>query len=156
MSATCTVAGVEYGIGRLDAIQQFHVSRRVAPLLASLGLSLGPEVLKRLREAEGPVGGELDIDSVLAAIGPMANVLSSLSDEHVDYVFATCLGVVTRKQPKMGTRGEDLWSPVMRDGRLMFGDVSMPAMIRLSIAVMSENLGDFWKELLGPPASPSS
>ncbi|MNK60451.1 hypothetical protein D3C87_795850 [compost metagenome] len=158
MSATCTLGTTEYAIGRLNAVQQLHVSRRVAPVLATLGLSLGPEVLKKIREASAPgeLKGVINVDSILGTIGPLAQVLSIMSDEHVDYVIATCLSVVTRKQPKMGARGADLWSPVMANGNLMFTDIDMVGMVRICIAVMMHNLGDFWKELPEPPASPSS
>lgn len=157
-NGSCTLGDVEYSIGSLNAVQQFHVSRRVAPVIAAMGLSLGPEVLQRVRDAQSAADlpGVLSVDAVLGAVGPLANVLSTLSDEHVDYVLATCLAVVSRKQPKLGPRGSDLWSPVMRDGQIMFQDIGMAGMVRLCVAVMVHNLGDFWKELPEPPASPSS
>lgn len=156
--ASLTLGSVEYRLGQLNAVQQFHVSRRVAPVVATVGLSLGPETLRKVRAASGPgdLPGVLDVDAILGAVGPLAQVLSTMSDEHVDYVLATCLGVVSRKQPNMGPRNTDLWAPVMVNGNIMFGDIDMPAMVRLCIAVMAHNLGDFWKELPTPPASPSS
>lgn len=145
--------GVSYRIGRINAIQQFHVSRRVAPILATLGLSLGPELLEHLKDKRG-----WTVDEVLPSIGPLSHILAGMSDEHVDYVLATCLGAVTRCQPNMGPRNSDLWAPVTAAGGrdMAFEDIDMPTMVRLCIAVMEHNLMDFWKELGEPSNSPSS
>lgn len=116
--------GQHYRIGRMDARTQFHVSRRLAPLYASIGQAV-------TSEQEGK-------NSLSAMFGPIAEALSRMSDEDTDYVLDHCLAVVTRQQ---GTQ----FAPVAaRGGALMFDDIDMPTMMQLAIAVIQENIGGFF------------
>lgn len=130
------VKGQAYRAGRLDAKRQFHVTRRLAPLLAAAGGSL--EQIKT------------DPFSLFA---PLAQGIASLPDADADFVIDTCLGVVQRKQGKS-------WAPVTSPGGLMFEDIGMAEMLQIVGKVLAENLGGFFGDLLGlasaVPASDSS
>lgn len=121
MNDIVEVGGQKYRIGRIDARKQFHVARRLAPLLA--GMSAAPE------KSTG----------FAAFIGPLTDALSGMSDEDVDYVLDVCLGVCQRMQPN----GQG--APVIaRSGGLMFEDIDMGQMIQLAVKVIQENLGGFF------------
>ena len=127
MSGIVEINGQSYRIGRLDAKKQFHVARRLAPLLAGLGGAL-----------KGEAKGFAEM------VSPIAEALAKMSDEDSDYVIDTCLAVVARQQ------GSD-WAGVMaRNGGLMFQDIDLPAMLRLAVAVIQHNLGSFF------PGGPST
>lgn len=128
------VNGQLYSIGQLDARAQFHVSRRIAPILASMGISLA--TLK--------AGANLNLDTLATSLGPVSEVMASMSDESVDYIISTCFTVVSRKQPEVG--GKAQWAPAANGARMMFADINMPAMLRIVVAVLQENLMDFLKE----------
>lgn len=115
------INGNLYRIGHMDARKQFHVSRRLAPLLAGLGSALA------------------DKKSDLAAtFQPIAEALSKMSNEDMDYVLDNCLAVVSRQQGNQ-------FAPVMsRGGGMMFEDIDLPTMMQLAIAVIRENLGGFF------------
>jgi hypothetical protein len=94
---------------------------------------------------------KLDLGDMVAMTGPVMEMLSKMSDDEANYIIFTCLSACRRKQ------GE-AWAPVMSpDGkRIMFADIEMPAMIRLSIETMKLNLGNFLTELSGGLTSTSS
>lgn len=129
------VGGQRYRIGRLDAIAQFHIARRLTPVQLALGISSSELAAK---------GQEADEMAMLAAImGPIADVVSKMPEDDVNYILRTCLSVTLRDQ------GGDKWAKVMVSGNMMFSDIEMPHMLRLVIASIQENLGSFFGGLPG-------
>lgn len=131
---TIEVNGRTYSIGQLDARAQFHVSRRIAPILASMGISLAT-----LR-----AGATINLDQLATSLGPVSEVVANMSDETVDYIIATCFSVVSRKQDEVA--GKAQWAPAARGAQMMFADINMPTMLRIVVAVLQENLMDFLQE----------
>lgn len=125
--------GQVYRIGKMDAMTQFHVARRIGPIMASVTES-------------AQAGGEFNLLDVMATA---AQVIAKMSDDDVEYVIARCLSVVGRIQPD--GRAAAVW----RGKSLMFNDIQMPAMVRLSVEVVKENLGPFFPGLLAAIATPS-
>lgn len=117
------INGNTYRIGKLDARTQFHVARRLAPLLAGIGKTLNQPKNK---------------DDLFSTFGPLADALSRMSDEDTDYVLDKCLSVTQRAQGNQ-------FAPVMAsNGRMMFDDIDLPAMMQLAVAVIRENIGGFF------------
>lgn len=116
------INGVQYRSDRMAAKKQFHVARRLAPLLAGLGGSA----------LRGEKAGFAEF------IGPIAEALSKMSDEDTDYVIDECLRTVQRLQ------GERWQSVTSRGGDLMFDDIDLPVMLRLTVAVIQQSLGGFF------------
>lgn len=117
------INGNTYRIGKLDARTQFHVARRLAPLLAGIGKTLNQPKNK---------------DDLFSTFGPLADALSSMSDEDTDYVLDKCLSVVHRAQGNQ-------FAPVMTtNGRMMFDDIDLPSMMQLAVTVVRENIGGFF------------
>ena len=131
------VGGQLYRIGKLDAFKQFHVARRLAPIQLAMGLSAGEMMAK---------GAEANETAMLGAImGPIAEIVAKMPEDDVNYILRTCLAVCTRSQ------GENKWARVMVDANLMFADIDMTHMMRLTIEVVKENLGGFFGMLPGAP-----
>ncbi|WCM21358.1 hypothetical protein NDK50_07895 [Paraburkholderia bryophila] len=123
MNDTVEVGGHQYRIGRIDARKQFHVARRLAPLLAGLGASSFKD------------GG----DGFAKFLGPLTDALSRMTDEDVDYVLDVCLSVCQRVQ----ANGQG--APVVaRGGGLMFDDIDMGQMVQLTVKVIQENMQGFF------------
>lgn len=120
MSDIAEIGGQKYRIGRIDARKQFHVARRLAPLLAGLGSLSG--------KGEG----------FATAVAPLAEALSSMPDSDVDYVLDVCLGACQRVQPNGHA------APIMARGELMFEDIDMAQMVQIAIRVIQQNLGSFF------------
>lgn len=145
-AVTITVGDYEYRIGRLPPFKQFHIARRLAPLLAAMSKgavnafgeqqSEAPALVVRA-ESSNEQAEEQAQDSLIKFVQPIAEALASMSDADTEYVLNTCLAAVTRKQ---GER----FAPVMVNARLMFQDIQLADMMQLTVAVVRENLGDFF------------
>lgn len=113
------IKGQQYRAGRLDAFKQFHVARRLAPLLGGIAK-----------------GGQGDFSAFLQ---PMAEALAGMPDADCDFILNTCLAVVQRQQG-------NAWAPIIKGKELMFEDIDMGSMIQITIKVIQENLGSFFSD----------
>jgi hypothetical protein len=129
---------------KLDARQQFHISRRLMPLIM--------EVLSKRAVLEAalpmPDGQTLsaqatDLRMLEAVLQVIAPVLAKLPDDECDYVLDRCLAVVQRLQ---GANGTQVWSDIFnaRSKQLMFADIGMPEMMQMAREVIQENLTGFF------------
>lgn len=137
--AEFVVEGNTYRAGRINALEQFHIVRRLAPVVAELAPALqklGPiSALKDEAQAEAALE-RVGLDEVL---GPLALAFGKLSDEDANYVLLGLLRACSRREPNgLG------WSPVASVGGIMFADVSMPGLLQLGWAVFRENLQGFF------------
>ena len=134
-----TVEGHTYSIGRLSAMTQFHVARRIGPMVSSGILSLA--LLK----------GGASKEEMLMAATPALNVLSQMTDEQSEYVIGACMAAVKRE---VGGK----WAPVTapNTSAMMFDDIDMGTLLHLTWEVIQHNLASFLKGLGAPTTSPSS
>lgn len=123
MATEVEIDGRTYRLGKLSAMTQFHVSRRLLPVFTSLDGEKG-EMLPRLMDA-----------------------VSKLSDDDSEYVIGKCLADCAVKRD-----GDAGWAPIYRNGQLMFEEIGMAGMLRLTFATIEENLASFFTGL--PSGSP--
>jgi tail assembly chaperone len=131
--------GHEYRISKLTAMQQFHVNRKIAPLIPPL-----VPVFMKVHKA----GGLKDdgLVSLPELLQPLADGLAALPDETAEYVISTCLSALKRKNTEKGN-----WIAVWNQGGkvFMFADLNdMSSMIPLVIRVIQDSLGPFLQGLL--------
>ncbi|MHC3068683.1 phage tail assembly chaperone [Klebsiella pneumoniae] len=116
--------GHTYRVGKLDARAQFHIVRRLAPVLGELAPAL-----------QGGKGG-------LDALPPIATAVAKLSDADADYCIFGLLKVVSRKQPNgLG------WGPVSTENLLMYDDIGMTQMLKLAWEALTFNMSGFFAAL---------
>lgn len=131
------INGHKYHLAKLNPMTQFHVTRRLAPALATLGL--GMTQIKALGQAA-------DQEDFMRLLGPLSGVVAAMTDEDSSYVIRTCLEVVTREDS--GQR-----AVVMVDGRLMYEDIDMVVMLRLVFDMLRYNLAGFTQGLSAPTST---
>ncbi|KVE37656.1 phage tail assembly chaperone [Burkholderia sp. BDU5] len=178
MTTEVKLNGVRYAIGKLSAMQQFHVSRRIAPIIPPMIPVLmkfyaeleqadvareqarANTALAALAEGKEPSEGtdapaadksrELLslVDAIAPVLQPFADALAGLKDEDAEYVFGTCLSVVERCQ---GAGWAKVWSVVHKTA--MFDDIGIDVMLPLVVRVVVANLGPFISGLLTSQAS---
>ena len=136
MSSEIQVSGRTYRIGRLDAMRQFHVARKLVPVITSLGSLAEVAGSLKLQSAEG-----------IAALKPVMDALAAMPDADCEFVLGACLSV-TQRQNDGGTGWSPVWNVAAK--RLQFEDIGLPAMLQIAAAVLRENLGGFF------PAAPST
>lgn len=139
MTADFSIAGIRYRASKLDAISQFHVVRRLAPVLGSL----------QNADLSGAMSGTEDgLTSILV---PLSNAVAAMTDADTEYVLSTCLNVCQREQP--GGLG---WSPVWNAAakRPQYDDINLPALLQIVAQVLRSSVGDFTAALprTTPPA----
>ena len=169
MATEIQLGGKRYQIGKLNAMQQFHVSRRIAPIIPSMI----PVLMKFYAEVErsrnvvanaalaalaadtGEAGAAAEqrdvlglVDSIAPVLQPFADSLANLKDEDAEYVFGTCLSVVERQHQNGWAK---VWSAAHKTS--MFDDMDMGSMLPLVVRVVVENLGPFINGLLTSQAS---
>ncbi|KVU18298.1 phage tail assembly chaperone [Burkholderia ubonensis] len=178
MTTEVQLNGVRYAIGKLSAMQQFHVSRRIAPIIPPMipvlmkfygELEQADVAREQARAnaafaalAEGGAPGEdvaapaADksrelqslVDAIAPVLQPFADALAALKDDDAEYVFGTCLSVVERWQ---GAGWAKVWSAAHKTS--MFDDIGIDVMLPLVVRVVVANLGPFISGLLTSQAS---
>jgi hypothetical protein len=124
--------GHQYRAEKLNAFQQFHVSRKIAPLI--------PAMIPVFLSIEKMKGGFKDnLAQLSALLQPIADGIAALPDESAEYVISTCLAVVRRK-------AVDNWTPVWSGSAkaMMFDDINdLGSIMPLVMRVIQDNLGPF-------------
>lgn len=148
--------GIRFRTGKLSAFEQFHIMRRLAPLLSGLGQSFAqlparaPEAAPTITEpglvepeaagalTEVPENAVEDEAAIWQALGPVADALSKMSDEDTEYVIRSCLN---KAQKHNGSN----WARVMVGTRMMFEDeIDLGIMMQLTVETIRENLQSFF------------
>lgn len=146
--STVELDGIAYRtVAKMPAFEQFHVMRRLAPVLAVLGVNAALLLPTQRREE----AKKEDVLSFLQLLGPLAEVIAKLSNEDADYVLNACMSKFERRV------SENQWQKIMPSpGQFMFDDIDMRVMLRLMSAAIEENLGDFLRGLSGGQPSRSA
>jgi len=123
-----------YRIGKLDALSQFHVARRLAPVMAAIG--------GKVVELASSNPGMPQDEWMMTLFAPVADAVSRLTDDDSNYIITTVLSVVYRQQ-------DEKWAPVQVNKRMMFLDIDMQLMLRLTVESIKGNLGSFFSGVVG-------
>lgn len=127
----------QYRAEKLNAFQQFHVSRKIAPLIPAL-----IPVFLSVSQMKG--GLQQNLPTIAGLLQPFADGIAALPDDAAEYVMSTCLSVVRRR-----TDGET-WAPVWSSSAksVMFDDMDLGGLMPIVMRVIQENLGPFIQGLL--------
>lgn len=155
------INGVQYRGGTMPAKQQFHIARRLAPILTVLAkeavgdnpnLLAGEQQSEAPPEQDGAGNGALTPAAAASFFGvaqQFAEAVRDLSDKDCDYVIDACMGVVQRKQ---GDRYVAVWNKSANMPQ--FSDIDLPTMMQLTVAVIQDNLGSFMPAQAKPGQPP--
>ncbi|QIE87977.1 hypothetical protein G5B91_17535 [Pseudomonas nitroreducens] len=139
------VNGQTYRTAKIDAMRQFHLSRKIAPVIPAL-----IPVFAKLAESQKTDGAKpfsSDLAAMASLFEPFAEAVATMSDETAEYVMGTCLSVVSRQQGAT-------WAPIWNDRQkvCMFDDIDSGVMLQLAAHVVRESLGPFLAGLLSTSA----
>ena len=125
-----TISGKNYTIGRLNALDQLHVSRKIAPIIPSLipiisevakgGLSKVIESMESGDDVELENIDLKELDGLSGALSPLMEVIAGMSEGDTNLVIHKCLSVVIRDGAVL-CRGESI----------MFDDLDMMQILSL-------------------------
>jgi len=128
------IDGNIYRIARLNAMDQFHVTRRLMPMLAAMGISAAQ--IKSFGQ------GQVKADELMALVGPAIGTMAAMDNDTATFIINTCLGACERQ---VGER----FAPVMTNGRFMYEDIDMVVMLQLTFEVCRFNFAGFSRGLSG-------
>lgn len=139
------ISGNAYRINTMPAMTQFHVMRKLGPVLPGIVPMLAQAAAAIPHEGEGQGEGSAmaTVDGVAAiaiAAQPLLDGLAAMADADAEYVINHCLSAVMRKDT-----GGKSWSAVHRDGVTMFDDIDMSSSMQLVWAVLRENYTAFFR-----------
>ena len=123
------LGGQRYRTGRLDAFKQFHLFRKLMPILSGLGETSAQQELLTAEASEASFWGSL---------GPVATSIAEMSQQDSEFILKTCLNVV------QVWNGQTWVRVTSSTGDLMFEDIGMMEMLRLSFEVIKDNLSGFF------------
>ena len=125
MAYEFTVGDRKYRAGRLNAFDQSHIVRRIAPLMSAFA-----GTVEQIKADPGN------------AFGPLAQAFAGMTDADVEYIQKKALAVVETEQ------APEKWAPVMaRSGVLMFDDIGMLEMNQIVFEVLKDALTPFFTGL---------
>jgi hypothetical protein len=130
----------KFKVGKLDAFAQFHVTRRLGPLLAELF-----PVLQKIAKAQSEMAGlseEEKLKRMMETAAPVMEALAKLSDTDADYVLYRLLSVVEVFQPKFSS-----WAKVATQTQLVMQTLEFPVLLQAAGRSLMFNLSGFFDSL---------
>ena len=133
-----------YRINSMPAMTQFHVMRKLGPVLPGIVPVLA-QAAAALPQADGQEdgGAMTTVDGVAAiamAARPLRDGLAAMADADAEYVINHCLSAVMRRDS-----GGKSWNAVSRDGVTMFDDIDLMTSMQIVWAVLRENYTGFFR-----------
>lgn len=136
-----------YTIGRLNALDQLHVSRKIAPIVPKLipivsevakgGLAKVIESIESDKDADLESIDLSNLDGLSTALSPLMDAIAGMSEDDTNYIIHKTLSVVHRDGAVL-CRGQSI----------MFDDLDMMQILPIVLAVIRLNLGNFIQDLL--------
>jgi len=118
------INGVVYRTGQLNAKEQFHIARRLAPIVAAMAM---------------------DVNLGAAMFQSLAEAVKKLDDADVDFIMRTTMKTVLRQ---VGDRWAPTWN--VQADIPQFADMNAAMLTELMMAVIEDQLGGFTDVLVGP------
>jgi hypothetical protein len=129
-----------YRATKLDAFQQWNVTRRLLPVIGGAADSFlkAAKAMSQGKDASVAFNALLEANTT-AIIEPLTQALGRLSDADSSFIITTCLSAVQRQQ------GPNNWAQMVApNGRLMFAaEMDMVEMISIVWKVIEANLMSF-------------
>lgn len=133
-----SLANRQFSLTKLDAFKQFHIVRRMGPILIDLLPQI--QVFASTKKAENLSERE-QFESIEKIARPFMLGLAKLSDEDADYVFHGLLASAEVQQ------GQANWARIYVNGTLMFTDLELPILIQVAARAFMYNLAGFFAAL---------
>jgi hypothetical protein len=129
------IGSKKFKISKLNAMKQYHVVRRIAPILGELlpGLSVAAKNKSQTEEAQ--------LEQIAAFVTPIMNGLSKLSDKDAEFVLFGLLSCVEVQQ------SEGNWARLVSGDVLMFDTIELPILMQAAGRAFMYNMTGFFGAL---------
>ena len=137
------LVGVKFKIGKLNAFKQFHLVRRIAPILADLLPAI--QDLQKASKGKSPLDSD-NFEETAKILAPILTGFSKLSDQDSEFVL---YGLLSCVEVQLGPS----WAKVSTDSMLMVQDMELPMLLQIAGRSFMANLSNFFVVL---PTVPSA
>lgn len=154
-NATIEINGNTYRINRLPAMTQFHVLRKLAPVLPTIAPVIstvamvapsGERIASEAENDKAPSALMGEIELLAMACRPLADALADLPDNSAEYVIDAAMSCVLRKD---GKGFSSAWEPSSHQP--MYDDIDTLAILALTWHSLKFSLSPFWKGIATNP-----
>lgn len=135
------VGGRAYKLSKLDAFKQFHIARRIGPILADLLPALKSANVGKFTDEKqlSSLSENEKMDLIAPFVGPIMTGLSKLSEEDADAVLYGLLAAVEIQQLPAKN-----WARMVVKEQLMIQDLDLPTMMQIAGRSFMYNLAGFF------------
>lgn len=133
MEREFSIGGRDFKLCKIDAFKQFHIVRRIGPILS--------DILPALTESKKTESESDKLASLAKIATPIMNGLSKLSDADSELVLFGLLQAVEIKQ------ASGVWTKVSNNSMLMIQDLELPVLLQLAGRAFVFNLSGFFSAL---------
>lgn len=139
------IGGRKFKVGKLNTFKQFHIVRRIAPILADL-LPAITEIQKQSKTKKFEIN-EDNFEETAKILAPILTGFSKLSDNDSEFVLH---GLLSGVEIQIG----NTWSKVATENMLMVQDLDLPSMLQIAGRSFVANLSSFFATL--PAVAPGA
>lgn len=132
------IGGRKFKLSKIDAFKQFHIVRRIGPLLSDLLPAM--KDAGKLKNMDA-LSEEEKLDQVAKFAAPLMAGFSKLGDADADLVLYGLLNAVEVQQPAGN------WAKVASGSMLMIQDFELPILLQLAGRAFVFNLSGFFTAL---------
>lgn len=133
------IGGKQFRLSKINALKQFHVVRRIAPILAKLAPIMAEAAANQGKIDALPEAEKLKEFAKFAS--PIMEGLSELSDQDSEFVLMSLLGSAEIQQ----SAGN--WAKIANGTMLMIQDLELPVMLNVAGRALMYNLSGFFAVL---------
>lgn len=133
------IGGKKFKMSKVDAFKQFHITRRMGPLLADFIPIMGE--IAKVHKAEKDMSETDKLEEFGKLAAPLMTGLSKLTDVDADYVLFGLLGSVEVQQATGN------WARVASSNMLMIQDMELPVLLQIAGRAFMYNLSGFFAAL---------
>lgn len=143
MEKNFSFGGRDFQMRKLDAMKQFHIVRRIGPILGEIlpAIKGGDFAKFSTAKAVEALPEEKKFEMMAQFVGPVMNGLSKLSDEDANIVLYGLLSCVEIKQAGGN------WASISTGNMLMIQDLEFPALMQIAGRSFIFNLSGFFTAL---------
>ena len=135
MEAQFEIKGQKFSLKKVNALEQFHIARRLMPVLSEMLPGLG-KLSKNMKDLE-KLTQEQQFDEISQAMSPAMNSLSKLNDKDSEYVLFGLLSCAQFHQAE-----HNLWLNIADKSGIKV-PLEFPVLMQVAGRALMFNIGDF-------------
>lgn len=135
------IGSYKFKLNKIDAIKQFHIVRRIGPILTELLPAM--KDAHKMKNFQAQSEAE-KFDQIAKFAGPFVNGLAKLSDADSELVLYGLLGSVEVQQAPGN------WAKISSGSMVMIQDLELPLLLQIAGRAFMFNLSGFFSVLPRP------